>query len=83
MAGNASQAADAASLFPANDSEPLEVDEEDWDGDSALYGSVDGSSANTSLKSFVRDYIYENGRRYHSYRQGEYLMPNDDREQER
>ncbi|RJE17286.1 hypothetical protein PHISCL_10377, partial [Aspergillus sclerotialis] len=26
---------------------------------------------------------YENGRRYHGYREGEYMMPNDDREQDR
>jgi SAM-dependent methyltransferase len=28
-------------------------------------------------------HTYENGRRYHSYRQGEYPLPNDDKEQER
>lgn len=28
--------------------------------------------------SSTRDYKYENGRRYHAYREGTYLMPNDD-----
>lgn len=28
-------------------------------------------------------YVYENGRRYHAYREGKYLMPNDEKEQDR
>ena len=28
--------------------------------------------------SSTHDYKYENGRRYHAYREGSYLMPNDD-----
>ena len=43
----------------------------------------DTSSYATSLLSEVRNYSYENGRRYHSYRQGEYIMPNDETEQDR
>lgn len=39
--------------------------------------------SNRSLASSVRDYNYENGRRYHAYRQGEYPFPNDQEEQER
>lgn len=30
-----------------------------------------------------RSYNFENGRRYHNFRQGSYLMPNDEKEQER
>ncbi|OJJ42890.1 hypothetical protein ASPZODRAFT_124427 [Penicilliopsis zonata CBS 506.65] len=37
----------------------------------------------TSLRSSVLDYEYENGRRYQSYRKGEYLFPNDEDEQDR
>ncbi|OJJ51813.1 hypothetical protein ASPZODRAFT_469364 [Penicilliopsis zonata CBS 506.65] len=37
----------------------------------------------TSLKSSVLDYEYDNGRRYQSYRKGEYLFPNDEDEQDR
>lgn len=29
------------------------------------------------------DYRYENGRRYHAYREGSYHLPNDENEQER
>ncbi|OJJ44488.1 hypothetical protein ASPZODRAFT_18678 [Penicilliopsis zonata CBS 506.65] len=37
----------------------------------------------TSLQSSVLDYEYENGRRYQNYRRGEYLLPNDEDEQDR
>jgi hypothetical protein len=37
----------------------------------------------TSVTTSIRDYIYENGRRYHAYREGEYLIPNDEKEQDR
>ncbi|OJJ43882.1 hypothetical protein ASPZODRAFT_135918 [Penicilliopsis zonata CBS 506.65] len=37
----------------------------------------------TSLKSSVLNYEYDNGRRYQSYRRGEYLFPNDEVEQDR
>src|SRR5580700_9401972 len=40
-------------------------------------------SATTSLNSSVRDYIFENGRRYHKFREGAYNFPNDDAEQDR
>lgn len=37
----------------------------------------------TTIVSSIKNYKYENGRRYHSFRDGEYLLPNDEREQER
>ena len=43
---------------------------------------VDGTYT-TSLGSSVLNYTYENGRRYHAYHSGEYLFPNDEKEQER
>jgi hypothetical protein len=42
-----------------------------------------GSEASTSISSSVRDYVFENNRRYHKFREGRYLLPNDDAEQER
>ncbi|KAJ5224958.1 S-adenosyl-L-methionine-dependent methyltransferase [Penicillium chermesinum] len=36
-----------------------------------------------SLTSSIYNYIYENGRTYHSYRSGTYVLPNDEREQDR
>jgi ubiquinone/menaquinone biosynthesis C-methylase UbiE len=35
------------------------------------------------VTSTVYNYRYENGRRYHSYRDGSYLLPNDEAEQDR
>lgn len=43
----------------------------------------DTSSYTASLLSDVKNYTYENGRRYHSYREGHYVLPNDDQEQDR
>ncbi|RMJ24968.1 Methyltransferase [Aspergillus sp. HF37] len=43
----------------------------------------EAGSSTQSLSSSVLNYQYENGRRYHAYREGQYIMPNDDREQER
>lgn len=53
------------------------------DEDPAYLTETDTASSNQSLTSSVLNYQYENGRRYHAFRQGEYFMPNDDREQER
>lgn len=36
-----------------------------------------------SVRSSIYDYKYENGRRYHAYKEGQYFMPNDEPEQER
>ena len=49
------------------------------DADSTLGSDI--SSYTTSLASSVRNYKYENGRTYHSYREGQYVMPNDEKEQ--
>ena len=40
-------------------------------------------STTTSLASSIRDFKYENGRRYHAFRQGAYPLPNDEEEQDR
>lgn len=46
-------------------------------------GGDTSSNAATSLSSSVRDYNFENRRRYHKYAEGQYVMPNDDFEQDR
>jgi SAM-dependent methyltransferase len=51
------------------------------DADSALGSPI--SSYSSSLASSILNYKYENGRRYHAYREGEYPFPNDEREQDR
>lgn len=36
-----------------------------------------------SLSESITDYVYENGRRYHSYPHASYAFPNDEEEQDR
>ncbi|KAI1949313.1 hypothetical protein LOZ04_005915 [Ophidiomyces ophidiicola] len=36
-----------------------------------------------SIASTIPNYVYQNGRRYHSHQSDQYLLPNDEREQER
>ncbi|KAL2004052.1 hypothetical protein VTN02DRAFT_557 [Thermoascus thermophilus] len=55
--------------------------ENDDDVDSAIGSET--RSRSTSIASSVLNYTYENGRRYHAYREGAYLLPNDDVEQNR
>lgn len=88
-----SAAEEAAASVPGNNTvqvPSLEVDSELLAADAAelpspTADSAVGSSATsaTSLLSEVKDYKYENGRRYHSYREGQYVLPNDEQEQDR
>lgn len=68
----------AAALDQAEHGVEVAREEED-DG----YETTSESAASTSLASSAREFMYEHGRRYHSYRKGFYLFPNDDREQDR
>ncbi|KAL2215070.1 S-adenosyl-L-methionine-dependent methyltransferase [Thermoascus aurantiacus ATCC 26904] len=61
----------------AADIEPSSTDETD----SNYYSDTDSDL--TSLASEVTNYVYENGRRYHSYRKGKYVLPNDEEEKDR
>ncbi|RSL81823.1 hypothetical protein CEP51_005572 [Fusarium floridanum] len=61
---------------------PLQADDTASIADSSFGGS-DSSSDYTSINSSIRNYKYENGRRYHAFREGAYLVPNDDDEQDR
>ncbi|TVY83055.1 Secondary metabolism regulator laeA [Lachnellula suecica] len=65
---------------PQNHS-PLQIDEDVSETDSAYGTSVASTSA--TLASSITNYIYENGRRYHAYKGGEYYLPNDEEEQAR
>ncbi|KAK4660206.1 hypothetical protein QC762_117040 [Podospora pseudocomata] len=58
------------------------VDSDDLGTDDG-YGSDTNTTASTSLADSVREFIYENGRRYHKFREGMYNFPNDDVEQQR
>jgi len=52
------------------------------ESDSVFEEDSNLSSYATSLISAVRDYKYENGRRYHVYREGQYVLPNEEDEQD-
>lgn len=47
------------------------------------YETDSNPSISTSLASSMRNYKYENGRRYHRFREGTYNFPNDEMEQDR
>ncbi|KAF2489681.1 methyltransferase domain-containing protein [Lophium mytilinum] len=53
------------------------------DNDSAYAGSVNSSTWTASLTSSIQHFREENGRTYHSYRDGKYILPNDDSEMDR
>jgi hypothetical protein len=73
---------DLDAVAQAEEGGEIAVDSEDVSTD-AGYESDSRTSASTSLASSVRDYAFENGRRYHKFREGRYAFPNDDVEQER
>lgn len=81
---------EASSPAPALPAEPVDETsahvevESDGDGFSDTASDYRSDvSATTSIGSSVFDYQYENGRQYHAYRAGQYLLPNDESEQER
>jgi hypothetical protein len=51
---------------------PIQIPVEDDDGLDSAYGGDDTASETHSLQSSVREYVYENGRRYNSYQAGKY-----------
>jgi hypothetical protein len=60
-----------------SESETFHGEEEEVfdDNDSAFGGSLIGCDTDT-LASYITDYRYENGRRYHAYQDGEYWVGN-------
>ncbi|KAJ8123587.1 hypothetical protein O1611_g9552 [Lasiodiplodia mahajangana] len=62
----------------------LEIDEID-ELDHQLTPSVAVSqfSSTQSVSSSIYDHVVENGRTYHRFKEGKYLLPNDEREQKR
>ncbi|KAL0941220.1 uncharacterized protein CTRU02_203983 [Colletotrichum truncatum] len=58
------------------------IQQRDTDNDSLDTGSLVASST-SSIHSSVLQYRLENGRTYHSYKEGKYTLPNDERENER
>ncbi|KAL1987708.1 hypothetical protein VTN96DRAFT_2548 [Rasamsonia emersonii] len=71
----------AQSLLAGN---TLEVDEGAFaDTDSTYNESIGTASYVSSLSSSIKNYKYENGRRYHAYHEGACILPNDEEEQDR
>ncbi|KAI1080336.1 methyltransferase domain-containing protein [Whalleya microplaca] len=60
----------------------LSVDTDDSDADSAFFNN-DLLSSTVSATSSVYNFVEENGRTYHRYKEGRYWMPNDEQEQQR
>ncbi|RMJ16984.1 hypothetical protein CDV36_003334 [Fusarium kuroshium] len=59
-----------------------DVDMECDDDDSGLVG-ISAFSDTASITSSIIKYRVENGRTYHAYKAGSYILPNDDRENDR
>lgn len=69
----------SSALFnPPHELTILQTSDED-----SLYDADSIADSSLSFASTVRDYYYENGRRYHAYRYGQYPIPNDEEEQDR
>ncbi|KAF3049761.1 hypothetical protein E8E11_006652 [Didymella keratinophila] len=62
---------------PAPTQPPIQP-ESDFDSSDSAYGDSDHLSDTTSIPSTIWKHRYENGRRYHKFREGEYWGPNDE-----
>ncbi|KAK3358186.1 S-adenosyl-L-methionine-dependent methyltransferase [Lasiosphaeria hispida] len=72
----------AGSTTPLRGPAPLEADDSlDSDVDSAI--ECDLLSDSASIASSILQYRHENGRTYHAYKDGKYILPNDIPEQDR
>ncbi|EER23068.1 hypothetical protein D8B26_004369 [Coccidioides posadasii str. Silveira] len=62
--------------------QPLEVDDITSDTDST-FSDRSSTAQSASITSSILNYEYSNGRRYHGYQRGSYVLPNDEKEQDR
>ncbi|KAF9629250.1 hypothetical protein BFW01_g10453 [Lasiodiplodia theobromae] len=67
---------------PTEEPQPPQIEAEEYNDDTESSYESDLPST-SSLSSSITDYEYENGRRYHSYKKGLYLAPNDEDEKDR
>ncbi|KAL7273015.1 ATPase [Rhizina undulata] len=72
---------DSPNSDPVLEADP-DLDTNSSETEASDYGSGCETDT-TSLISAVRNYTFENGRRYHGYKEGKYTMPNDEAEQDR
>ncbi|KAG9242656.1 S-adenosyl-L-methionine-dependent methyltransferase [Calycina marina] len=82
-AGQTTESGDNHSIYLAEESalQHLNVDYND-DADSAL-GGMTTQTSTMSVNSSIYNYVEENGRTYHRYKNGKYLIPNDEAEMDR
>lgn len=60
------------------------AEEDNWDNDNdSALGDTSVASATTSLGESIFKHRQENGRTYHAYKDGKYMAPNDDGENDR
>ncbi|KAI1389041.1 S-adenosyl-L-methionine-dependent methyltransferase [Hypoxylon trugodes] len=78
---SAMSAAEGDDVPNSNDIDSVLSESADDNGCDAFSGVFSADSI--SMSEDVRDYVYENSRRYHKYNEGLYHFPNDDAEQER
>ncbi|KLJ11905.1 hypothetical protein EMPG_12958 [Blastomyces silverae] len=78
---NTEGATDAAAATPAPILPVIDVDDDA--PDSTFGDESDASAYSASVTSSILNYEYANGRRYSGYKKGEYLLPNDETEQDR
>jgi hypothetical protein len=76
-------AQDQENADAAEQAESTIVVDDENEFDDAGYGTDSRMSESTSMSSLVQNYVYENGWRYHKFREGRYNFPNDDTEQAR
>ncbi|EEH06366.1 methyltransferase [Histoplasma capsulatum var. duboisii H88] len=76
-----------AAADPAAAATPLPelpvIDVDDDSADSTFGDESDASAYSASVTSSILNYEYANGRRYTGFKKGEYLLPNDEAEQDR
>ncbi|RDW61386.1 S-adenosyl-L-methionine-dependent methyltransferase-8 [Coleophoma crateriformis] len=62
--------------------EPILAEADDYDADSAI-GTESITSSTTSIAESIYKHRHENGRTYHAYKEGKYILPNDEGENDR
>lgn len=61
----------------------VEAEADDYDDGDSAFGPNSVASSTTSIGSSILKYRTENGRTYHSYKDGKYILPNDEDEKDR
>ncbi|KAL7276601.1 hypothetical protein RUND412_000405 [Rhizina undulata] len=73
---------DAEYPFQVLEADPTFGTEEHYE-DSDYASGIESEAGTTSVICSLGGYMYENGRRYHGYKEGKYMVPNDQAEHDR